>query len=108
MGIYDKTKFTDIAVGGFLSGHVVLLRTRPVVIITGSIISTPSRIDFEAKSSTIEICLSYNGYKVPNKLGKLPCKQGLLVRIWIVSGIDQYETLATEPRLQDRNKHYIH
>jgi hypothetical protein len=49
----------DLAIGAYLSGHVVLLRSRPVVTIYQSLQSFISHLDFSQKSFDMSACFWY-------------------------------------------------
>lgn len=67
--------FLDIAVGAFQSSQAVVLRTKPVMQITGSLKSTQKTINLDEKLCTTEfgrmscekvkVCLKYNGQLQP-------------------------------------------
>ena len=60
-----------MAVGSFLSGHVTVLRSRPVVSINGRVKSFPSQITFKTEHVDISACLWYRSAKKDIKsLGK--------------------------------------
>jgi hypothetical protein len=55
----DLNRYSDLAIGAYLSGHVVLLRSRPVVTIYQSLQSFISHLDFSQKSFDMSACFWY-------------------------------------------------
>lgn len=62
---FDKNGYPDLAIGSFVSGHAVVLRSRPVAYITGSLTSEPPNIGLNDTLFQLSACLGYRGYKVP-------------------------------------------
>ncbi|XP_044263954.1 integrin alpha-PS3-like isoform X2 [Tribolium madens] len=55
----DTNSYPDIAIGAHLSGHAVVLRSRPVVTIYQNLRSFSQHLDFKEKSFKIRACLWY-------------------------------------------------
>ncbi|KAM8933367.1 integrin alpha-4 isoform 2-T2 [Pelodytes ibericus] len=73
----DENGYKDIAIGAFLSDAVVLLRTRPVVIISAALKmpNTVNRTKFECKENghpavcmNVSVCFTYQGLDVPGHI----------------------------------------
>ncbi|XP_045625247.2 integrin alpha-PS3 isoform X1 [Procambarus clarkii] len=61
----DNNDYPDLAIGSFISGHVVVLKARPVAALIGSMKATPSTITLQETSLQLLACLNYYGHKVP-------------------------------------------
>ncbi|KAK3883405.1 hypothetical protein Pcinc_012280 [Petrolisthes cinctipes] len=64
----DDNAYPDLAIGSFLSGHAVVIRSRPVAKLESSITTTPPSITVEDKHFTMAACIQYGGHKVPTQL----------------------------------------
>ncbi|CAG0915436.1 unnamed protein product [Notodromas monacha] len=66
----DRNNYPDIGVGAFSSGHAVVLRSRPVVVISGSLTPSTHRISINDtdKSIGIEACVTFSGKDAPNDI----------------------------------------
>ena len=61
----------DLAIGNFLSGHALVVKSRPVVILSGEVIPNPASVIWkEEKNITLKTCLRYEGYRSPTNLCK--------------------------------------
>lgn len=58
----------DIAVGAYLSGHVVLLRTRPTVAIEHSIYSPHQYLHYNSTEFQLAVCFMYRGQYVGSSI----------------------------------------
>ena len=56
---------TDVAVGSYSSGHVMVIRSRPVAILEGSTSTIPTKLAYSAKNFEIKACVKYSGRGVP-------------------------------------------
>uniref|UniRef100_A0A0P4W2E3 Uncharacterized protein n=2 Tax=Scylla olivacea TaxID=85551 RepID=A0A0P4W2E3_SCYOL len=65
----DNNGYSDLAIGSFLSGHAVVVKSRPVAKLLGKVIPSPSSVQWE-KNTTINVktCLHYTGHSVPQNL----------------------------------------
>ncbi|KAK4884517.1 hypothetical protein RN001_000788 [Aquatica leii] len=61
----DMNRYTDLAIGAYLSGHTVLLRSKPVVTLQQSVILLTPRLEHNAKSFDIKACFWYTGFYLP-------------------------------------------
>lgn len=65
----DNNGYPDLAIGSFLSGHAVVVKSRPVVRLFGEVTATPSSVKWEGKATIdIRTHLHYEGFKVPQEL----------------------------------------
>ncbi|XP_072762509.1 integrin alpha-8 isoform X2 [Anoplolepis gracilipes] len=64
----DRDNYSDIAVGAYLSGKVVLLRSAPVVTVNVTLTYPQIRLLRNATSFVIDIWMSYEGAYVPDYL----------------------------------------
>ncbi|XP_069937429.1 integrin alpha-9-like [Cherax quadricarinatus] len=61
----DNNDYPDLAIGSFISGHVVVIKTRPVATLTGYLTASPPTISLKDKAFQLSACIEYKGYKVP-------------------------------------------
>ncbi|CAL4059694.1 unnamed protein product, partial [Meganyctiphanes norvegica] len=54
----DGNHYPDLGVGSFVSGHAVLLRSRPIARIIATLKATPDRITINATSLNLKACIS--------------------------------------------------
>lgn len=64
----DRDGYPDIAVGAYLSGEVVLLRSAPVVTVNVTLTYPPIRLLRNATSFVVDIWIFYEGAYVPEYL----------------------------------------
>lgn len=64
---------TDLAIGSFLSGHAVVIKSRPVATLVGSITASPSSITLQEKAFAMNACILYGGHRVPGQIGECTC-----------------------------------
>ncbi|XP_069682684.1 integrin alpha-PS3-like isoform X4 [Periplaneta americana] len=64
----DLNKYIDVAVGAFKSGHVVLLRSYPVVTLTTTANTSLSQLQGNETEFYMSACFSYAGKDVPQSL----------------------------------------
>lgn len=57
-----------MAVGAYLSGHAVILKSRPIANIIAKLESTSRQISIDTKFIEITACVTYTGKNVPNNL----------------------------------------
>ncbi|XP_063843702.1 integrin alpha-PS3-like isoform X1 [Scylla paramamosain] len=63
----DKNGYPDLAIGSFLSGHVVVMKTRPVVMLSGHLTSSPANVAWEGITTlNLTTCLRYSGHRIPS------------------------------------------
>nr|CAD7572786.1 unnamed protein product [Timema californicum] len=60
----DDNKYNDVAVGSFLSGHAVVLRSRPVISLGMSLTSTTTKLQREDQSFNVTVCMWYKGVNI--------------------------------------------
>ncbi|XP_042855750.1 integrin alpha-7-like isoform X1 [Penaeus japonicus] len=65
----DVNGYPDLAIGSFLSGHVAVLRSRPVVSIAGLITSSPTSVALNDTSLELLVCFDHRGFNAPSELG---------------------------------------
>ncbi|KAK5648902.1 hypothetical protein RI129_003794 [Pyrocoelia pectoralis] len=61
----DMNNYNDLAIGAYLSGHVVLLRSKPVVTLQQSVISLTPRLEHNAELFYVKSCFWYTGFFIP-------------------------------------------
>ena len=72
---------TDFAVGAHEGdGAAVVLRTRPVMRLQLSVSSNTEILTKPGQNFTVQICISYTGFNVPDEISK--CFVGILVEQW--------------------------
>ncbi|GLH01035.1 Integrin alpha-PS1 [Gryllus bimaculatus] len=65
----DENKFTDVAIGSYLSEHVVILRSYPVIELHSYIRSYTKQFNMSHTSFMVEPCIFYKGSEnVPNDI----------------------------------------
>ncbi|XP_020292418.1 integrin alpha-PS3-like isoform X2 [Pseudomyrmex gracilis] len=62
----DDNGYADIAVGAYKSGHVIILRSKPVAQTNLTIITTPSILKRNDSNFLITACVKYHGYDTAN------------------------------------------
>ncbi|XP_064088810.1 integrin alpha-PS3-like [Macrobrachium nipponense] len=65
----DNNDYPDLAIGSFLSGHSLVLKSRTVASVRGNVIASPQTLLLEDTYLTLETCVSYDGHRVPEKIG---------------------------------------
>lgn len=63
----DSNDYPDLAIGSFMSGHAVVVKSRPVASLTGYITATPSTIALKDTVLQLETRIEYAGHKVPRQ-----------------------------------------
>ncbi|XP_070157103.1 integrin alpha-PS4 isoform X2 [Polyergus mexicanus] len=93
----DRDGYSDIAIGAYLSGEVVLLRSAPVVTVNVTLTYPPIRLLRNATSFVVDIRISYEGAYVPEYL-----------RAIVILKVDQLHARATyrEQRSNDGSQTY--
>jgi len=61
---------SDIAIGAFKSGHAIIIRSKPVIKLDGSVQLFDSELKNNQKNFTAEICLHYRGMSLPSEISK--------------------------------------
>ncbi|XP_050720083.1 integrin alpha-PS3-like [Eriocheir sinensis] len=62
----DNNGYPDVAIGSISSGHVAVVKTRPVALLSGWVIANPSNVPWEGRVNlNLTTCLHYKGYRVP-------------------------------------------
>lgn len=64
-------RYADIAIGAYKSGHVAILRSKPVVKTNLIIYTVPSILQRNISDFLITVCVNYHGYDIANTRGKL-------------------------------------
>ncbi|KAM0729346.1 Integrin alpha-PS4 [Formica fusca] len=93
----DRDGYPDIAVGAYLSGEVVLLRSAPVVTVNVTLTYPPIRLLRNATSFVVNIWIFYEGAYVPEYL-----------RAIVILKVDQLHARATyrEQKSNDGSQTY--
>lgn len=61
----------DLAIGSFLSGHALVVKSRPVAVLSGTVTSNQSSVTWEGEAPlTLTTCLNYTGHMLPQSLSK--------------------------------------
>ncbi|XP_011336748.1 integrin alpha-PS3 isoform X2 [Ooceraea biroi] len=63
----DGNGYADIAVGAYKSGHVIILRSKPVVRTNLAIYTVPNTLERNDSNFSIKACVEYRGYNMANK-----------------------------------------
>ncbi|XP_068247139.1 integrin alpha-PS3-like isoform X1 [Palaemon carinicauda] len=61
----DDDGYPDLAIGSFLSSHAVILKSRTVALLNGSLSSSPSALPEDATELELTACITFDGYRVP-------------------------------------------
>ncbi|XP_063965024.1 integrin alpha-V-like [Lytechinus pictus] len=72
----DNNRYPDLVIGAYKSATIVLVRSRPIVHVTGSLVSTPGSLNLKVKSHTlpdgtavtsfdVKVCIRYSGTNAP-------------------------------------------
>ncbi|XP_021923600.1 integrin alpha-4-like isoform X2 [Zootermopsis nevadensis] len=64
----DMNMYSDVAVGAFQSGHVILFRAHPVVYFQTAIHTDINQLHGNETDFNVSVCLFYKGTDVPNSL----------------------------------------
>lgn len=64
----DSNEYPDVAIGSFMSGHAMVLRSRTVASLKGEMTSSPPTLLLEDTFLAIEGCITYNGHRVPQQV----------------------------------------
>lgn len=65
----DNNGYPDLAIGSFLSGHALVVKSRPVAVLSGTVTSNQSSVTWEGEAPlTLTTCLSYTGHMLPQSL----------------------------------------
>ncbi|KAL6443318.1 hypothetical protein ACFW04_002895 [Cataglyphis niger] len=62
----DNNGYADVAIGAYKSGHVVVLRSKPVVRTNLTICTVPSILQRNISDFLITVCVNYHGYDTAN------------------------------------------
>ncbi|XP_068247321.1 integrin alpha-PS3-like [Palaemon carinicauda] len=65
----DNNEYPDLAIGSFLSGHSVVLKSRTVASLRGHVTANPQTLLLEDTYLNLETCISYDGHRVPGQIG---------------------------------------
>ncbi|XP_050702426.1 integrin alpha-PS3-like [Eriocheir sinensis] len=91
----DNNGYPDVAIGSILSGHVAVVKTRPVAKLSGWIVARPSSVPWEGRANlTLTTCLHYEGRSVPRNYS-------LQVSLTLDHG-------SPSPRASFRDNSYVH
>ncbi|XP_066954008.1 integrin alpha-PS3-like isoform X2 [Macrobrachium rosenbergii] len=61
----DDNGYPDLAIGSFISGHALVLRSRTVASLKGHLESNPPALQLDSTEFSLTACITYSGYKVP-------------------------------------------
>ncbi|XP_064089032.1 integrin alpha-PS3-like [Macrobrachium nipponense] len=61
----DDNGYPDLAIGSFLSSNAVVLKSRSVATLNGSLSANPSAFPEDATEFKLTACITYGGYNVP-------------------------------------------
>ncbi|XP_066954005.1 integrin alpha-V-like [Macrobrachium rosenbergii] len=64
----DDNGYPDLAIGSFISGHALVLRSRAVASLKGHVESNPPALELNTTEFTLTACITYNGYRVPTSV----------------------------------------
>ncbi|XP_064088838.1 integrin alpha-PS3-like [Macrobrachium nipponense] len=64
----DDNGYPDLAIGSFISGHALVLRSRTVASLSGHWKSNPPALELDTTEFTLTACITYNGYRVPTSV----------------------------------------
>jgi len=62
--------YADIAVGAYKSGHVIVLRSKPVVRTNLTVYTVPSTLQRNISNFLIEACIEYHSYDTVSTHGE--------------------------------------
>jgi len=64
-------RYADIAIGAFKSGHVIILRGKPIVRTNLTVYTVPSTLERNVSNFSVTACVEYRGYDMADKHGEL-------------------------------------
>ncbi|KAG0717791.1 Integrin alpha-PS5 [Chionoecetes opilio] len=65
----DDNGYSDLAIGSFVSGHALVVKSRPVAKLSGDITPNPSSVTWDEEATVVlKTCLKYEGHRNPRKL----------------------------------------
>ncbi|KAK7074650.1 hypothetical protein SK128_017829 [Halocaridina rubra] len=64
----DNNEYPDLAIGSFMSGHAMVLRSRTVASVKGELTSDPSTLLLDNTYLQLVRCITYKGHKVPQQV----------------------------------------
>ncbi|XP_018358282.1 PREDICTED: integrin alpha-PS3-like isoform X1 [Trachymyrmex cornetzi] len=62
----DNNGYADIAVGAYKSGHVIVLRSKPIVRTNLTVYTIPSTLQRNISNFLVEACVEYQNYNITN------------------------------------------
>lgn len=83
---------TDLAIGSFLSGHAIVIQSRPVATLVGSITASPSSITLQEKAFEMNACIQYGGHRVPEQIGECTHTHN----VWVINKAYDFVYLRME------------
>ncbi|KAF5292281.1 hypothetical protein FQA39_LY03315 [Lamprigera yunnana] len=92
----DLNNYHDLAIGAYLSGHTVLLRSKPVVTLQQSIVSLTPQLEYTTEQFPIKACFWYTGFYVPatiNITRKIQVDE-VLLRAYLLSTTNSVQNLT--------------